>query len=58
MKRGKLISDAYKEVDKSKLYQVKEAIEIILKHYGVDIKSKVIYLRKTKLYIPLDIQEQ
>ena len=32
MKRGKLISDAYKEVDKSKLYQVKEAIEIILKN--------------------------
>ncbi len=32
MKRGKLISDAYKEVDKSKLYKVKEAIEIILKN--------------------------
>ena len=32
MKRGKLISDAYKEVDKSKLYQVKDAIEIILKN--------------------------
>ncbi len=32
MKRGKLILDAYKEVDKSKLYQVKDAIEIILKN--------------------------
>ena len=32
MKRGKLISDAYKEFDKNKIYQIKEAVEIILKN--------------------------
>ena len=32
MKRGKLISDASKNIDKTKFYQVKEAVEIILKN--------------------------
>ena len=44
MKRGKLISDAYKEVDKSKLYQVKDAIEIILKNKRKNLMKPLKFL--------------